>query len=197
MEIIPTMQSGIYPIVLKTESRLHIQLPEDVEHYAVLLLSKYARELWSQRPLMIQWLELAERELLRKSVDARDIRDIGDSALMLSSFQRKQLAIQGIHSEFYPSLGRFAYSQTAMNTVGASSSLYYKLSEAFDPMVTIFSSIFDSYTARPAARPRHVTYRKKQSAKPTDEERRIYDPEEYERRYQERRKYFKARIENS
>lgn len=114
MKIIPVadVEREFFQLLFEAEERLSVSLPDDVEVYTVNVLHRHLREQWSQQPLALRFLELNSQANIE--VSAEDFLMVGDTALLVLSFQLPKVLRRGLTPEYYQAIGSESYAAASV-----------------------------------------------------------------------------------
>ena len=132
--------SGWHQVVLDGQKEAKIFLPEDVEHYLVMLLSRF-----TAMPDIVDaivgklYFETANQSFVMKE---DNLRNVGDYCLFFAGFFPQVAIRRHVNVSYFSDLGKTVYGELAVYHSGSMHDLYHHLVLQFDYMKRVLRSIY-------------------------------------------------------
>jgi len=128
-------------LVLDAGQHAHITLSESLESYLVFLLQRFHKNADGlYEPLALKYLH-AETETGR--CRQHELRDVGDSCLILAGLFPEQAKRRMINISYFVRLGRSSYHTLACSLKQSHAELYQHICHGFGSMLDILHTIHD------------------------------------------------------
>lgn len=115
-------------------------LVETVEHYVVLTLDAYTREI--KLATVTLAIEFLKHVRVATTQDYQTLRAVGDQCLILSGLFPERTKRKRVSPEYFKNIGESAYYTLSFSPVGKkiNGALFYQLSENFSQVVEVLNA---------------------------------------------------------
>ncbi len=126
-------------LVVDAENQAHLSLPENLESYLVFLLQRFHKNSDGlYEPLALKHLH-AEAESGRRR--QAELRDTGDSCLILAGLFPEQAKRRMVGISYFVSLGRSSYHALACSLKQSHAELYRHICQGFGAMLDVLQIV--------------------------------------------------------
>lgn len=128
-----------HSLVHDAQAKAHLHLSEMLEHYLVVLLSRFTRRAESLcEAVAPHYLEAMRNEGQQRP---KELRDVGDTCLLLSGLFPGRTSKLAVNTDYYIGLGQSAYGEAATHLDTDDHPLFLTLAQRFVSAMDVLMAI--------------------------------------------------------